>query len=291
MKYYLIPHNLRKYSFADVKQEIISTGNLEYDFINKDSKQMKKGDMCFISFSNSQISLSRILLLSEVVSNDNKILVLSNFKFLNKPSLNIKNLEKIKGKRIVNREKQEITDKLLNYILGEFKNYENYNENSFDSIIASIDPIEEVLNADIEDLKVEELNSRKVVKITTNYSGYSTEPRLKRYVIEKELYKCQLDKTHRSFITCNDRQYMEGHHIIPMSYQKMKEEINLDRTDNIICLCPNCHKEIHYGKNKRQLIKILYDMNKDNEIFKITKLSLNDLYKIYERKQEEKDDE
>ena len=51
---------------------------------------------------------------------------------------------------------------------------------------------------------------------------------------------------------------MEGHHLIPMKAQKDYIQ-NIDRSDNICCLCPNCHKAIHYGsiaEKKKRLIML-----------------------------------
>ncbi len=40
--------------------------------------------------------------------------------------------------------------------------------------------------------------------------------------------------------------YLEVHHIIPLSKQDLYEE-NLDVLDNVTAICPNCHREAHYG--------------------------------------------
>lgn len=52
---------------------------------------------------------------------------------------------------------------------------------------------------------------------------------------------------------------MEGHHLIPMKSQKDFNE-NIDRSNNICCLFPNCHIVIHYGsiEEKSKRLKLLY---------------------------------
>ena len=48
---------------------------------------------------------------------------------------------------------------------------------------------------------------------------------------------------------------MEAHHLIPMKCQG--DFINsIDIPENIICLCPNCHRQFHSAidKEKKQLI-------------------------------------
>lgn len=73
-------------------------------------------------------------------------------------------------------------------------------------------------------------------------------------------YKCEIDNRHESFIAENTkRQYMEGHHAIPMKLQTSFEH-SLDVYANIICLCPICHRRIHYGlkEDKRDMLKSIY---------------------------------
>lgn len=54
---------------------------------------------------------------------------------------------------------------------------------------------------------------------------------------------------------------MEGHHAIPMKKQE-SFDVSLDVYANIICLCPICHRLLHYGEDcdKDNLLnKIYYD--------------------------------
>lgn len=70
---------------------------------------------------------------------------------------------------------------------------------------------------------------------------------LRTQVISFADYKCELNKEHTSFISGHTRKpYMEGHHAIPMSSQYVFKN-SLDVYANIVCLCPMCHRQIHYG--------------------------------------------
>lgn len=40
--------------------------------------------------------------------------------------------------------------------------------------------------------------------------------------------------------------YMEGHHAIPITMQDHFEK-SIDVYANIVCLCPICHRKIHFG--------------------------------------------
>ncbi len=44
----------------------------------------------------------------------------------------------------------------------------------------------------------------------------------------------------------NGTPYLEVHHIKPLSEQDTTEE-NLDVLENVLALCPNCHRKMHFG--------------------------------------------
>lgn len=74
-------------------------------------------------------------------------------------------------------------------------------------------------------------------------------------------YKCELDKDHTSFISEHThRPYMEGHHAIPMSNQGVFKN-SLDVYANIVCLCPLCHRKIHFGikEDRKVMAQRIYD--------------------------------
>lgn len=50
--------------------------------------------------------------------------------------------------------------------------------------------------------------------------------------------------------------------MIPMSAQNDFDH-SLDVEANIVALCSNCHNEIHYGENTRELVQRLYDIRSE----------------------------
>lgn len=74
-------------------------------------------------------------------------------------------------------------------------------------------------------------------------------------------YKCEIDNKHTSFTATSGEQYVESHHIIPLKYQD-KFDFNLDSPENLIALCPNCHKAIHYGsrRTKENILKMVCEV-------------------------------
>ena len=84
---------------------------------------------------------------------------------------------------------------------------------------------------------------------------------IREFCLMRAGYQCEINSEHTSFTTVNGRQYVESHHIIPLKYQD-QFDFNLDTVDNLIALCPNCHKAIHYGsrRTKEMLLKQIYSI-------------------------------
>ncbi len=74
-------------------------------------------------------------------------------------------------------------------------------------------------------------------------------------------FTCYVDANHETFITDAGSVYMEAHHLIPFKYQK-DFVYSLQVPANIVCLCPECHRKLHYGKDRKILLKRLYDDRK-----------------------------
>ncbi len=93
----------------------------------------------------------------------------------------------------------------------------------------------------------------------------------------RDNFICQVEHKHITFIS-NENNYVEGHHIIPM-FQQKNYDFKLDDVDNIISLCPNCHREIHSADDKSKIINKIYTLNK--KYMDVNKIDLEDLYKMY----------
>ncbi len=88
---------------------------------------------------------------------------------------------------------------------------------------------------------------------------------------------CRVDKTHKTFLSKGNN-YVEGHHIIPM-FQQKNYSFRLDDIDNIISLCPTYHREIHSADDKTEILKKLYNLNR--EYMNLHHISLNNLFSMY----------
>ena len=59
-------------------------------------------------------------------------------------------------------------------------------------------------------------------------------------------------------------------------------DVSLDVTENIVCLCSNCHNEIHYGVKRKDLIEQLYNNRKNILAMAEINISLDELLKYYD---------
>lgn len=94
---------------------------------------------------------------------------------------------------------------------------------------------------------------------------YKTDPSVAHTALQKCNYLCEyaklIGKTHETFDAKKGNLYLEAHHLIPMKAQKDFLSKNLDRTENIVGLCPICHAAVHHGtvKEKRKILQALYE--------------------------------
>ena len=116
---------------------------------------------------------------------------------------------------------------------------------------------------------------------------YPRNPDNALYVQQEANYSCEISEKHKTFKRESDgTQYMESHHIVPMAMQhdakKHNKRIVLDRVENIVCLCPNCHRQIHHGdiKEKEKIAKKLIKLKGETLGNKIFIKSENDLIKM-----------
>lgn len=172
--------------------------------------------------------------------------------------------------------------------------------------IALIEYLEEYLaNTADEDslvfqklIQEEDITGRPIEKDTSMHepqyilSGGSKAVNKKSSISKQALavagYKCAVDGSHITFQTPKGVPYMEGHHLIPCSYSNSKffwEERgrNIDCIENIVCLCPNCHRKIHFGSSdeKAAIIENLY-RKQEKRLSEIgLTISLDELNNLY----------
>ena len=96
-------------------------------------------------------------------------------------------------------------------------------------------------------------------------------------------YMCEFSQNHTTFTAkSNNKQFIEAHHLIPFSERK-QFDVSIDVTENIVCLCPNCHRKIHLAidEEKTELLKPLFEKKKE-QLEKVgIKLDVSNLFDLY----------
>lgn len=123
---------------------------------------------------------------------------------------------------------------------------------------------------------IEKLNNRNVTYKKDSLPALPTANRsenLADYIKETSEYTCACENinkpilqkqilwNHTTLINAKQEPFIHVHHLVPMKYQYLYEDFNLDQTDNMICLCVTCHNAIHNGNIllKRMLLKTFYE--------------------------------
>lgn len=221
--YYFYPRNE-----IDFKQESLASGGISWLFISKIDNHFEYHNTIvrkiFSEDIRTRMSTTTIknVDISKKYSNTFIVVVPNNYKHL----LNV----------------------FYNYIVGITQQQQiEFILNSKDLIIESnneLNPIE----------KNSEIVKEKQIQ---QYNRSSIE---KAKAIKKAAFKCECDKTHLTFISnITNNNFVEAHHLIPLS-KRDEFEFEIDIASNIISLCPNCHRKLHYGKlsEKEDLLRKLY---------------------------------
>ena len=124
-------------------------------------------------------------------------------------------------------------------------------------------------------------DSPKLISGTTNQ--FSRNKRVGAHAIQLANYTCHIDSSHRFFISRKTKKnYVEGHHLIPIAYQAMFKH-SIDTIENIVPLCPSCHRMIHFGldTSRIELLEQLYNSSKNQLQLVGTPIKFKDLLELY----------
>lgn len=130
----------------------------------------------------------------------------------------------------------------------------------------SVDKGKEIAYSDEELAKLYETrkNEKPTEQLKTS-KRIKTNPRLKATCLRNHHYLCEVDSRHKTFMNTKDEhEYMESHHFIPVKAQIDFPDIWLDDLFNLVCLCPTCHAQFHYGSKeaKTKVFNIIYKLRK-----------------------------
>jgi predicted HNH restriction endonuclease len=95
---------------------------------------------------------------------------------------------------------------------------------------------------------INDLGSDTPEKIPVSGVVYARDTRVRREVLLRAKGKCELCGK-QGFLQRNAERYLEAHHIIALAND------GADRTNNVIALCPEHHREAHFGMRRNELEK------------------------------------
>ncbi|AOX43736.1 hypothetical protein S100390_v1c03930 [Spiroplasma sp. NBRC 100390] len=141
--------------------------------------------------------------------------------------------------------------------------------------------LEDTLSDSIESFFFDDLKDESYLE--KKYNIKSTKVKRNKKIVDQILSKsgnkCFFDKKHYSFTSPKMDNYLEAHHIVPVS---MKDSFSqdLDVEENMIAICPNCHKSFHYSINDNK-IKIIDEVWKKKTSLSKLKITKNEILQIY----------
>ncbi len=109
---------------------------------------------------------------------------------------------------------------------------------------------------------------------------YARDPNIAIQRLELSGYKCEFDNAHNLFNSgLSSKPYLEAHHLVPMGLQEVFAT-PLDTIHNAYCLCPNCHRAIHYAEETLAR-EILSGLASKRTILDDFAINISDLFIFY----------
>lgn len=96
--------------------------------------------------------------------------------------------------------------------------------------------------------KIKNSSSKKVTEVERQ--EYYRDPNLKEYVKRIADGKCQCCSGPAPFDDKVGNPYLEEHHVRPLASG------GSDTIDNVVALCPNCHRRVHILQDKKDIMKL-----------------------------------
>lgn len=162
---------------------------------------------------------------------------------------------------------QSYVDKIYQNHLDEYFNIED-KTSIYNVFIANI-----IMFKDIFELALD-------IQIDNHFVKRVERKNIKQAAFEKYEFKCFFDHFASSqedkeahaltyFKTKRGQTYLEGHHMIQMENSKFFEK-DVDIVENIIPLCPNCHRKIHNADKNTviKMLKLYYNNCDKNELIR-----------------------
>ena len=93
-------------------------------------------------------------------------------------------------------------------------------------------------------------------KQTKETTSYKRDPKVVAWVLNNSSGICESCKSLSPFVKPDGDFYLEVHHLRRLA------DGGSDTVTNAVAVCPNCHRELHYGVRGSNLVSNLYDSTK-----------------------------
>ncbi len=188
----------------------------------------------------------------------------------------LKELDRKKGqdrRKILNKKIEEIERTLDEELSGKSERYKKTISNIIKYQIEKLrEEIKYLYKKDAYEIEMKDNSTNKSIlnpeknslteKVNTKIVSstiYERDSQVVRMAKSKAKGYCQLCKKYAPFSDKNGKPYIEGHHI------KWLSEGGEDNINNVVALCPNCHKKMHIlnlPSDVKILKKAIIEMNK-----------------------------
>ena len=178
----------------------------------------------------------------------------------------------------------EIVDDLRN-LLGVYRELKGFVGEDILGIKGKL--CEEIYQNEIQRGKRKELGPgailKKDKKQKVSSTSWSRDANISYTALSNAGFKCEYNPNHKTFKSASTGfQFVEAHHLIPMEFQD-DFDVSIDVPENIISLCPTCHRAFHNSvpEYKKQLISNFYNKRKEALKSRGINIQVSKLYQYY----------
>ncbi|CUY26381.1 MAG: HNH endonuclease signature motif containing protein [Serratia marcescens] len=94
--------------------------------------------------------------------------------------------------------------------------------------------------------------TKKPIKTIRKIITIARDPKIKAYILQEAKGICEVCEKSGPFPDSKDRPYLEVHHLKPLANG------GSDTVGNTVAVCPNCHRELHYSRDKMTVLEEIY---------------------------------
>jgi 5-methylcytosine-specific restriction protein A len=120
-------------------------------------------------------------------------------------------------------------------------------------------------------------------------SAFKRDPKVSGAAISNAGYLCEVDASHLSFVSrTTKKNFVEAHHLVPLQFQD-QFTVGLDVVENVIAVCPVCHRKLHHGRmnEKRVVLEQLLNARAESLESRGIVVASEKLFSLYSTKFEE----